>query len=580
MTMPKDGSFLSRPSTLQEQLTTIWRILRAHLSETIRYSVLLLLEAMVALIPALLTKELVDQYSSPVKQGAGDAGVILAGLLLLAFLGTHLLRLLLTWTSATLSQGVSQDLRCRMMEAITNAPFQVSRDLDTGDLITRVNQDSASLESGLVHFLQLLTTSLLRLITVPLVLIALDWRLLLVLLPPVPMILLSTRYGWRRISEASEKAWEARGERLGLASQAITRAREIHLLGLRQFFLDRFRSVDFNYGEARIRTSWLFGLKHGMMGSANALGLALVWAAGGIWVLQDTLSLGDVVAATTFAGLLYMPVEGLGRIGEWWNEFSSLLGRVQQVLALPKRLSGDKKPSRDSPPSLEVRNIGIDLPSGRALFEKVSFVVEPGERVGLWGPNGSGKTTLLLAIAQLVEPSRGEVLLDGVPVTQYDPDSLPELVGFVPTDPQFFPGTVRWNITGPEGGGDNSKLNWACEAAGVSTLVSGWPLGLDHPVSESETLSSGEKRRVALARALYRDARLLLLDEPTANLDREEVTRLLSVLDQIGRGRTVVLTSHEERVLGQCDRTFLLGAGLGGPSHGWTGSSRMTGRRA
>jgi PrtD family type I secretion system ABC transporter len=288
-----------------------------------------------------------------------------------------------------------------------------------------------------------------------------------------------------------------------------------------------------------------------------------ILAVGAWFVLQNELTAGAMIAASILLGRALAPIDA--GVSQW--------GTVQRAragwTALKTQLSPDSDPEPvtilPSPAAhLEVKSLSLHLQRGdRPVLNQVSFHVKPGEALGIIGRSGAGKTTLARVLMGLVAPSAGEVRLAGATLDQYGPQALGRHLGYLPQEVQFFDGTVAENIAQMAERPDDARVVAAAKSARAHDIILSLPDGYDTPVSgAAAALSGGQKQRLGLARALYNDPVILVLDEPNSALDADGTEALTSAIKSMKEaGRAVLIMTHRPTAISACDTLLVLDDG-------------------
>lgn len=286
----------------------------------------------------------------------------------------------------------------------------------------------------------------------------------------------------------------------------------------------------------------------------------------GTFLIQDAaLSLGGIIASSMIAGRCLAPLgQVVGLMMQYQNARTSL-GSIDNYMNMPVERPAEKtfvpRPMLEG--SIEFRDVSFSYPeAGQPALSKLSFKIKAGEKVGIIGRIGSGKTTLEKLILGLYTPTEGTVLIDGVDIKQIDPADLRRAVGYVPQDPVLFYGSLKHNLTMGAPFADDAQMLEVSRIAGIDSFAAGHPEGYGMMIGErGDSLSGGQRQSVAVARALINDPPILLLDEPSSNMDNQSESALRARLKEIAVGKTMLLVTHRTALLELVDRLIVVDGG-------------------
>jgi ATP-binding cassette, subfamily B, multidrug efflux pump len=298
-------------------------------------------------------------------------------------------------------------------------------------------------------------------------------------------------------------------------------------------------------------------------GIANIGAVFILWV-GGWLVVQNQLTLGELVAFTTYLAMLIRPVNLIGRIIPILAIAASAGERIFAITDAP--VTVDDAPDAVELPRLrgQVRfeQVSFAYPDGNTVLHDVSFEAQPGQIVALMGATGSGKTTLTNLIARFYDPTAGQVLLDGIDTRRARKQSLRSQIGFVMQDTILFAASIRENISFGRPDADEATLIQAARDAQAHDFIMALPEGYETRVGErGVTLSGGQKQRLAIARALLTDPRILILDDATASVDNQTERLIQQALARLMAGRTTFVIAHRLSTVQRADLILLLDQG-------------------
>jgi len=285
---------------------------------------------------------------------------------------------------------------------------------------------------------------------------------------------------------------------------------------------------------------------------------------GGLRVLEGRISLGSFVMFQTYVGMLIWPMIAMGWVINLLQRGTASLERIREMLNVAPSIAAPAQP-HSLPEALageiEFDMVELHYPAGEAL-RKVSFRVAAGETVAIVGHTGSGKTSLTQMVPRLLDPTGGTVRVDGVDVREYDPAALRRQISIVPQETFLFSMTLRENIALGRPGATGDEVDRAVAVAGLSGDVAGFPAGLDTLIGERGiTLSGGQRQRAAIARAVLRDPRILILDDSLSSVDTVTEAKILAELGAVMKGRTTLLISHRVSTIRYAHRIVVLARG-------------------
>jgi len=349
----------------------------------------------------------------------------------------------------------------------------------------------------------------------------------------------------------------------------------------------RFDELNREYRERNMSMAWEAGAFHPLLTLMAGLAMVLVLWLGGREVVVGRISVGDFVAFGFYLGLLIWPMIALGWVVNLYQRGAASMERLNRILRAEPAVAVPEAPAslEGTRGRIEFRDVGFRYPNTqRPVLENVSFVAEAGQTLALVGPTGSGKSTLVALLARLYDPTAGEILLDGVPLTRTDPAALRRRLGFVPQDAFLFSETIEANIglgleerraPGSDGGdGDRpppdrgagapprAPVVSAARVAQLHRQIEAFPRGYDTFLGERGiNLSGGQKQRATLARALARDPLVLVLDDALSAVDTHTEAQILADLRGVLAGRTAFVISHRVSAVMGADRILVLDGG-------------------
>ncbi len=548
-----------------------------------------------SLIPPLLYRDLIDNAIMK-----GDTTRL--NWLALGMIGIPLLSAAIgfgqRYLSATIGEGLIADLRQALFNHMQQMSLRFFTHTKTGALMSRLNNDVVGAQNALTRTFINIVTNLVTVVATVIIMFSLEWRLTLLSIAIVPLFLAPTRRVGRKLRKIRRQSLDLNAKMNGLMQETlnIDGALLVKLFGRQNAEKQRFRQRSEAVADIGIRSAmvgrWFFmGL-----GLISAVGTAVVFWIGGHMILQGIFTVGTIVAFGAYLTQLYGPLSSISNAHIEFATSMVSFERVFEVLDLPVeirdksnaiRLSHvtgevsfhdvtfsyteggnggsfllglrDDRYERENDPAVSVVS---PKPSRQTALEAVSFKIEPGELAALVGPSGAGKTTVTYLLPRLYDPTGGKICLDGHDLRDMSQVSLVKTIGMVTQETYLFNDTLKANLLYAAPDASQAEVEAACQTANIHHFIASLPDGYDTVVgARGYRLSGGEKQRIAIARVILKDPRILVLDEATSSLDSQSETLIQESLEKIMKGRTSLVIAHRLSTIMGADTILVLDQG-------------------
>ena len=532
--------------------------LRPHRRTLVAVGVLAALGAVFALASPLLTREVLDAVRE--RQPTGGAVALLVASVVSGALVVGLERYLLQRTA----EGVVLDARTSLAAHLLRLPVAEHDARRTGDLLSRVGADTTQLHAAVTSGLVQVVSGAVIVAGAVVAMLLLDPMLLAVTLASVSVAVALVISVSRRVRRLSTLAQARVGDMTASVERALGAVRTIRASGAEQRESDAVAVSARAAYDAGLRAARLSALVSPASSLAVQGSFLLVLALGGARVARGDLTVADLVAFVLYLFLLVMP---LASALQAWTTLQAGLGalqRVEEVRRLPTEDAGVGAlvPLDATAPLLELRDVDFAYATGGPVLRGVSFAVRRGTRTALVGPSGAGKSTVLALVERFYDATAGSVQVGGVDVQALPREQLRGLLGYVEQEAPALAGSLRANLLLAAPAASESDLQAVVDAVNLRDLVERAPAGLDTEVGDGGVLlSGGERQRLAIARSLLAAPALLLLDEPTSNLDARNEAALRAAVDAVAADRTLLVVAHRLSTVVDADQIVVLDHG-------------------
>jgi ATP-binding cassette subfamily B protein len=523
---------------------------------------MLLLVSMQLIIPWII-KTLIDTVTNT---EIASASLNTISILTLAAFGVYILRGFLQFTRSYMAHiagwGVVADLRKHIYQHMQRLSLRFYEDKQTGQLMSQVVNDSDLFEMLIAHALPDVFVNLLTLIGVIAVLASMNWRLLLLSLLPIPLVLLALRIYARYVSPAFRFRQQELGDLNALLNENITGIREIKAFTREKNELDRVGQRIDRYRRSLLRALRLMATFSPFIEFSSSLGTLVVIYFGGRLAYQGALPVSDLVAFFLYLEILYQPIRVLS--SAWENVQAALAGadRLTELLEEDEEVQDQKQALRLPQPvqgHILINQVSFKYSEGENVLEDINLEISAHQVVALVGPTGVGKSTLVSLIPRFYDVDCGSIRLDGHDIRDLKLENLRQQISIVLQDVYLFYGSVRENILFGHPEASEEEVIAAAKAANAHDFILSLPDGYETMVGERGVkLSGGQKQRISIARAVLKDAPILILDEATSSVDTETELLIQQALERLISGRTTIVIAHRLSTICNADKIVVL----------------------
>lgn len=463
-------------------------------------------------------------------------------------------------------QRLVYDVRVALFTHLERQSLAFHQSRPTGDIMSRISGDAQALQGVMIDAVPTLINNVFTLAGIAVIMLLVDWRFALVTLALIPLLHLSVSRLMGGLKSSVRLARRQEGVASGVAQEVLSSIAAVQVFGREADEADRFASATRDGLEASRRAIAQQSALTTVAGAIMALGAVPVIWLGALAIMSGQLTPGKLLVFTAYLRATYTPIRQLAKLAIVFGQGLAAAERIAEILdtseELPER--PHPRPLAKGRGALTFEGVTYRYAGAQAALTDVSVHIPAGGRIALVGATGSGKSTLVRLIPRFYDPTAGRVLLDGVDLRDLALSELRQQVALVTQEPYVFRGTVWENIAygaaGPRSTRDAAIA--AARAAGVDGVLRTLRDGYDTIVSErGSTLSGGQKQCISVARAMARDPRVLILDEPTTGLDARAEATLLAALDRLAEGRTTLVVSHQLGAVRRADQILVMERG-------------------
>ncbi|MBD7969502.1 ABC transporter ATP-binding protein [Paenibacillus gallinarum] len=525
-------------------------------------AILLILTTLVELAPPYLIKLIIDDVLQP------KAAVSTLLFFVLALGTTTIMMTLMQtvrgyigiWVGSKLMGDIRNDIYSSLMR-LSLAYFDRRQ---TSQFIGRVNSDAESMRQFMTDGVMYVSGEMLRIAAICVIIFSLDWQLSLLALLPVPFIIIVSVTIWPKIGRRLYQQWRSIFRLNTMVGESMQGIRVVKAFGRENEEMTRYDHANLEVVRNNIKTEGLWQFIFPAFQLIAGVGTLLIWYYGGGKVLGNEIQLGVLLALVAYLGMLFGPLQWISQMVSWASNAFTAAHRIFEIMDTPSEVpeASNPVPIKTIIGDVDFEQVTYGYEKHHPVLKDVSLQVKAGEMIGLVGHSGAGKSTFINLICRFYDTDEGTIRIDGVPIRQISQHDLRRQIGVVLQETFLFDGSISDNIAYSKQDATPEEVMRAAKIANAHDFVVRLPDGYDTRVGErGHKLSGGEKQRIAIARAIIHDPRILILDEATASVDTETERQIQEAINRLVQGRTTFAIAHRLSTLRNADRLVVLDRG-------------------
>jgi ATP-binding cassette, subfamily B, multidrug efflux pump len=575
------GISTGKPQRTMKKFGTLSRLrpyLQRYRTRLILGIICVTLSNLAAIASPLLLKYAVDSLGKSISK---DRLLVFSALIVVFAILEGVFLFLMRKIMIGVSRYIEYDLRNDLFAHLLGLSRRYYQNHKTGDIMARATNDMNAVRMLLGPGIMYSANTVIGMILVLFLMLRINVLLTLFALVIIPAVSLAVRYFGAIIHKRFEKIQEAFSEISAKVQENLAGVRVIKAFTQEGSEIEQFQRLNREYIQKNLQLIRIWGTFYPLLGALLGLGSVFVLWIGGREVIAGHITLGDFVAFNAYLGMLSWPMIALGWVINIVERGSASMGRLNHIFDSQPEIADDSVTIRplslnapgtarssqtsqtrvDLPPiqgEIEFKNLAFAY-NGTQVLRNINLHIPQGSTYAIVGETGSGKSTLVNLLARVYDVSEGEILIDKVPIQKYPLNTLRSHIGYVPQETFLFSQTIRENIAFGVEQASNEEVFEAARLAQILRDVEGFPRMFDTLVGERGiTLSGGQQQRTAIARALIRNPRILVLDDALSSVDTYTEERILSALKEIMRDRTSILISHRVSTVKFADQIIVL----------------------
>lgn len=470
-----------------------------------------------------------------------------------------------SYYTESVAQHIANDLRRRMYHHLHRLSLAYYDTHQVGKILSTITSDVSTIQDFASSTLLTIIIDALTIIGMLALMFYLNWDFALIAIGVTPFLIFFIAKFKKAVKKATREVRKDQSSMLVILQQGLESMRSVNAFGRQQLEEDKLKYISHQTVQAALKARRLKALLSPVITIIVSICTALVLWRGTALVLAGMMTVGSLTVFLSYLAKFFSPVKELAKLTNNIAQASVALERIQTILDADTIIP--QKPDAKNPEpftgEIVFDHVTFSYKKEAPVLKDFNLKINPGQQIGICGPTGSGKSTVASLIARFYDPVSGRILIDGIDITDFKLDGLRNQIGYVLQDTALFYGTVKENIAYGKPGATENEIKQAAKLANAEEFILKMPQGYNSIIGERGlTLSGGQRQRLGIARAIIRNAPILILDEPTAALDTESEKIVMEALEKLMKGRTVITIAHRLSTIKNTDKIVVIKDGV------------------
>lgn len=483
--------------------------------------------------------------------------------LLAIYIGSAIFTFVQNYTMVGITQNVVRDMREKINQKISNLPLKYFDSNTKGEILSRITNDIDNISNTLQNNFTQIVTSSVTLIGVLAMMIYVSWEMTLITLSVIPACLIVALFIAKRSRKYFRAQWDRTGELNGHIEEMYNGHNIVKVFGHEKEAIEEFNEINEELYTSSRKAQFISGTIMPLLNFINNIGYVMICVAGGVYVFNRIITLGDVTSFITYSKMFTQPISDLGNIA---NNIQSSLASAERVFLLldqedePKETAEYDRPSPKGEISFE--NVEFSYSPDKPLIRNFNLHVKPGQLIAIVGPTGAGKTTIVNLLMRFYDVNSGSIKIDGIDIRKLSRSQLRKAFGMVLQDTWLFKGTVHDNIAYSKENASDEDIKAAAVSAKANSFISTYADGYNMMLDEDgSNISQGQRQLLTIARAVLANPAVLILDEATSSVDTRTEILIQDAMEELMKNKTSFVIAHRLSTIRKADMILVMNDG-------------------